>query len=293
MVVHSDEIVTGRVIQVLKCLKPSCQIICHTETSAVSIPRGIRESGWTRPKQKATTTPFTQVCHLGVKRMVVVFFSTHQKKNNEYVIEFTTWLGLLKKKTLGVPDRKEEMLLQSRWQHWPQWVPRLLSHLRQQKITGSNWVSLVFHGFHYWNCLGYTEIPTGPTPYANFTTQTKLPTILSAFCYVVRKNWSWNQENGDWTWLSHKKNMETAVRPMIFSALTVSQKLNATGMRFRGTSIGGSILAVHPYTSLSIDRPTYLAVYPILSYRIELNQIESNWIEYYPIPSINPSIYSI
>ena len=38
-----------------------------------------RESGWTRPKQKATTTPFTQVCHLGVKRMIV-FFSTHPKK---------------------------------------------------------------------------------------------------------------------------------------------------------------------------------------------------------------------
>ena len=84
--------------------------------------------------------------------------------------------------------------------------------------------------------------------------------------------------------------METAVQPMIFSALTVSQKLNATGMRFRGTSIGGSILAVHPYTSLSIDRPTYLAVYPILSYRIELNQIESNTILSHP--SIHPSILS-
>jgi hypothetical protein len=45
-----------------------------------------------------------------------------------------------------------------------------------------------------------------------------------------------------------------------FFCIDCQPKLNATQMRFRGTSIGGSILAVHPYTSLSIDRPTYLSI---------------------------------
>ena len=264
MVVHSDEIVTGRVIQVLKCCRPAKSIAIRRRLLFRSQEEepGIRMNS---AKTKSHNYPFTQVCHLRVKRMIGVFFSTHQKTIN-------MWLSLPHdsgcwKKNIGCPGQEggdaAAISLTA--------LATVSPEAPESPETAKNhWVQLGFSGFPWFSLLklpgvyrdSYRTNTICRFHYPNKTANHFKCVLLCCsqeFCHGTKKMESEHD-------FRHKKNMETAV-PMIFSALTVSQKLF-----LRQGSIGSPRhlhLRKHPgselpYTSRSIDLPTWLSIYPLV-----------------------------